>query len=151
MSTSDDLYLIDLKPEDYRMAFTEVAFLMDSFAAAIDNIMGSVTAPVGRIAGRDTAKKLPVHLSDPTLEVVAQLLRERMCAGFDFTLEQGKLSFSTCIVREVCALRGIETGGALCRLFHAYLDGMMDGLLYRPVKSAIIATGAICHVELEIR
>ena len=149
MSASDGNYLIDLSPEDYQMAFTEVAFLMDAFAGAIDNIMGGVTAPVGRIAGRDTAKKLPVHLSEPTLEVVAKLLRDRMQAGFDFTLEKGELSFGKCVVRDVCALRGLETGGALCRLFHAYLDGVMDGLLCRPVKSSIVTTGAGCQIQLE--
>ena len=151
MNAADDNYRIDLTAADYRMAFTEVAFLMDSFASAIDNIMGGVTAPVGRIAGRDTAKKLPGRLPEPTLQGVAQLLRERMQAGFDFVLDDGKLSFGTCIVRDVCALRGIEPGGPLCKLFHAYLDGMMDGLLYRPVKSDIVSTGATCLVELETR
>jgi hypothetical protein len=145
-SRSDDLYRIDLSPQDYDAAFTEVAFLLDAFAAAIDNIMGGVTAPVGRIAGRDTANKLPVHLPDPTLESVVQLLGDRMQAGFRFTLEQGKLSFDKCVVREVCRLRGIETGGPLCRLFHAYLDGVMDGLLHRPVKSATVSTGEICQI-----
>lgn len=149
MSANDDNYLIDLSSDDYQMAFTEVAFLMDAFASAIDNIMGGVTAPVGRIAGRDTAKKLPVHLPDPTLESVAELLRERMQAGFDFTLDGRSLTFGNCVVRDVCTLRGMESGGALCRLFHAYLDGVMDGLLCRPVKSGIVSTGGACRIELE--
>ena len=143
---SDDLYRIDLSPQDYEAAFTEVAFLLDAFAAAIDNIMGGVTGPVGRIAGRDTAKKLPVHLPDPTLESVTELLGERMQAGFGFTLREGTLSFENCVVRDVCRLRGIETGGALCKLFHAYLDGVMDGLLHRPVKSCAVTMGELCQV-----
>jgi hypothetical protein len=151
MSTSNDNYRIELSDGDYRAAFTEVAFLMDAFVSTIDNIMGGVTAPVGRIAGRDTAKKLPVHLSEPTLEAVAELLRERLSAGFAFSLEKGELIFESCVVREVCALRGKQSGGAICRLFHAYLDGMMDGLLHRPVKSEIISTGASCKIELKTR
>jgi hypothetical protein len=146
VTASDELYRIDLSPEDYQAAFTEVAFLLDAFAAAIDNIMGGVTGPVGRIAGRDTAKKLPVHLPDPTLETVTELLGERMQAGFGFKLEDGKLSFEKCVVRDVCRLRGIETGGPLCKLFHAYLDGVMDGLLHRPVKSSAVSMGELCQV-----
>ena len=149
MSTSEDLYRIDLSPEDYQAAFTEVAFLMDAFAHAIDNIMGGVTAPVGRIAGRDTARKLPVSIPDPTIERVASCLSERMRAGFDFSLQNRELTFGKCIVREVCQKRGMETGGALCRLFHAYLDGVMDGLLNRPVKASVVATGAKCRIELK--
>ena len=149
MSASDEQYFIDLSAEDYRAAFTEVAFLVDAFARAIDNIMGGVTAPVGRIAGRDLARKLPVHLPDPDLESVAELLAQRMKGGFEFSLEGRQLSFGRCVVRDVCALRGMESGGALCRLFHAYLDGVMDGLTYRPVKSGIVSTGTSCIVELE--
>lgn len=146
---SDDIYGIDLTSEDYRAAFTEVAFLMNAFAGTIDNIMGGVTAPVGRIAGRDTAKKLPVHLPDPTLEQVVEVLHDRMQAGFDFTLDREKFSFGTCVVREACRLRGIQEGGSLCRLFHAYLDGVMDGLLNRPVKSRVISVGEQCQFELQ--
>jgi tetrahydromethanopterin S-methyltransferase subunit G len=148
-ATTEDLYSVDLAPEDYQAAFTEVAFLLNAFARAIDNIMGGVTAPVGRIAGRDTAKKLPGQLADPTLEGVAKLLGERMQAGFDFTLQEGTLSFGNCVVRDVCKLRGFETGGALCTLFHAYLDGVMDGLLHRPVKSSVVSRGDTCQIQLE--
>jgi len=151
MSTDGNSYLIDLSPEDYNMAFTEIAFLMDAFASTIDNIMGGATAPVGRIAGRDTAKKLPVNIADPTLENVVALLSERMHAGFDFSLEQGNLTFRKCVIRDICQLRQIETNGAICRLFHAYLDGIIDGLLSRPVKSEIVATGEECLIKTVVQ
>lgn len=49
--------------------------------------MGGKTAPVGRIAGRDTARKLPLELADATLESVVAALGERMQAGFEFSLD----------------------------------------------------------------
>ncbi|HJV36386.1 hypothetical protein [Geomonas sp.] len=149
MTTNDQQYRIDLSADDYQAAFTEVAFLMDAFASTVDNIMGGVTAPVGRIAGREMAAKLPVHLRDPALPEVARLLAERMQAGFEFALEEKRLTFGRCVIRDVCELRGMESGGALCRLFHAYLDGVMDGLLYRPIKSELVSAGKRCVAELE--
>ena len=68
MNTTDSMYALDLSQEDYQKATVEVAFLLDAFASTIDNIMGGNTAPVGRIAGRDTASKLPVNLTDPSLQ-----------------------------------------------------------------------------------
>ena len=144
MNQSDRNYNVELTSDDYQKAYVEVAFLLDAFASTIDNIMGGNTAPVGRIAGRDTAGKLPLELADPTLEEVVQALCREMQAGFEFELEGDRLLFKRCILREMCALRKIETGGALCRLFHSYFDGIANGLLCRPVKSQIVMVGGQC-------
>lgn len=146
MNSSDQNYILELTPEDYQKAYVEVAFLLDAFASTIDNIMGGNTAPVGRIAGRDTARKLPLALTDPTLQQVMAALGAQMQAGFEFSLEEDKLVFKRCILREMCLLRNIETGAALCRLFHSYFDGIANGLLCRPVKSQIISVGEECHL-----
>jgi len=151
MNTTDHTYVLDLSQEDYQKATIEVAFLLDAFASTIDNIMGGNTAPVGRIAGRDTANKLPVHLTDPTLKDIIVVLREQMHAGFDFTLEDDGLRFKSCIIREMCGLRKIETGGALCQLFHSYFDGIVNGLLCRPVKSTIISIGDECRLQTAVQ
>lgn len=152
MNTTDTKYVLDLTQEDYQKATIEVAFLLDAFASTIDNIMGGNTAPVGRIAGRDTAKKLPVNLdSDPTLKDVIFALRERMHAGFDFDLDGENLCFKTCIIREMCGVRKIETGGALCQLFHSYFDGIVNGLLCRPVKSKIVSVGNECQLQTAVQ
>lgn len=151
MNTTDSKYIIDLSPEDYQKATVEVAFLLDAFASTIDNIMGGNTAPVGRIAGRDTADKLPIHLTDATLQDIITALREQMNAGFDFTLNGDGLLFKSCIIREMCALRKIETGGALCRLFHSYFDGIVNGLLCRPVKSTIVSVGNECQLQTVVQ
>ncbi|MDD2367400.1 MAG: hypothetical protein PHN84_14685 [Desulfuromonadaceae bacterium] len=151
MNTSDSKYTLDLSEEDYQKATVEVAFLLDAFASTIDNIMGGNTAPVGRIAGRDTASKLPVNISDPTLQSIIHELQKLMHSGFDFTLDDSGLRFKGCIIRDMCNLRKIETGGALCRLFHSYFDGIVNGLLYRPVKSAIISTGDECRIQTAIQ
>ena len=76
MNSTDAGYVLDLTPEDYQKATVEVAFLLDAFASTIDNIMGGNTAPVGRIAGRDTAKKLPLELVDPSLQEIVAALAE---------------------------------------------------------------------------
>lgn len=151
MNTTDSKYVLDLSQEDYQKAAIEVAFLLDAFASTIDNIMGGNTAPVGRIAGRDTAKKLPVNLTDPTLEDIIAALREQMQAGFDFTLKAGVLEFKSCIIREMCGVRNIETGGALCHLFHSYFDGIVNGLLCRPVKSTIVSVGTECQLQTAVQ
>ena len=151
MNTTDSKYVLDLSPEDYQKATVEVAFLLDAFASTIDNIMGGNTAPVGRIAGRDTASKLPVNLADPTLPDIIVALREQMHAGFDFALEGDGLLFKSCIIRDMCALRKIETGGALCRLFHSYFDGIVNGLLCRPVKSTIVSVGEVCQLKTDVQ
>lgn len=151
MNTTDSKYVLDLSPEDYQKAKTEVAFLLDAFASTIDNIMGGNTAPVGRIAGRDTASKLPVHLEDPTLQDIIATLREQMKAGFDFSLDSDGLLFKSCIIREMCAVRKIETGGALCHLFHSYFDGIINGLLCRPVKSTFVSVGEECLLQTAVQ
>jgi hypothetical protein len=151
MNTTDSKYVLDLSPEDYEKATVEVAFLLDAFASTIDNIMGGNTAPVGRIAGRDTASKLPVNLTDPTVQDIIAALREQMHAGFDFSLEGDRLLFKSCIIRDMCAVRKIETGGALCRLFHSYFDGIVNGLLCRPVKSVIVSVGVECQLQTTVQ
>lgn len=151
MNTTETKYVLELTSEDYQKASIEVAFLLDAFASTIDNIMGGNTAPVGRIAGRDTAEKLPVKLTDATLQGVIALLGEQMQAGFDIALENSTLTFRTCIIREMCALRKIEAGGALCRLFHAYFDGIANGLLSGPVKSTIISVGDECRLQTAVQ
>lgn len=141
--------------EDHEKAFTEVAFLIDIFTSTIDNIMGGATAPVGRIAGREMARKLPIHLVNPTLEEAVALLATRLQAGFDFILDDAvgekSLVFNRCTLRDVCSLRGIPTGGAMCRLFHSYLDGIINELLNRPVKSEIVSCGAQCRAGIRIQ
>ena len=151
MNTTDSKYVLELSPEDYQKASVEVAFLLDAFASTIDNIMGGNTGPVGRIAGRDTASKLPIHLTDPTLQAIVAALREQMHAGFDFSLDGGEMLFKSCIIRDMCMIRKIETGGALCHLFHSYFDGIINGLLCRPVKSTFVSVGDNCRIQTSVQ
>lgn len=138
--------------DDHVNAATEVAFLLDIFAATVDNVMGGATASVGRIAGREMARKLPVHLTNPTLDEVVAILNSRMEAGYRFRLEgdgtERTLLFDHCVLREVCAKRGLTMGTALCRLFHAYLDGILNELICRPVKSEVVSCGGQCRLNL---
>lgn len=138
--------------EDHQKAFAEVAFLIGCFANTIDNIMGGATAPVGRIAGRAMARKLPLHLDNPTLTQVLELLASRMQAGFDIQTElqpdgSAEVTFRRCALREVCRLREKPVGRATCRLFHSYFDGIVNELMHRPVKSEIVETGPVCRIK----
>ena len=143
---------LQMSPEDHQAAFTEVAFLIESFANTIDNIMGGATAPVGRIAGRSMARKLPLSLPEPSLSSVLEVMAKRMEAGFQISaVSEGDraatLQFGRCALRDVCALRRMETGSAVCRLFHSYFDGILNELLHRPVKSEIVETGPVCTIR----
>jgi predicted hydrocarbon binding protein len=147
--------IMGLTLEDHKAAFTEVAFLIDIFAATIDNIMGGATSSVGRMAGRDTARKYPVYLENPSLEDAVAIVADRMKAGFGITLvssgDEKNLVFQRCIIRDICKQRNLEMGQALCRLFHSYFDGVIDELLNRPVKSEIAQCGETCRTTLMIQ
>ncbi len=142
----------DLTAEDHSHAMAEVAFLVDAFAHTIDNVMGGTTGPVGRIAGRDMAKKLPIHLVEPSLPETLEVLSARMRAGFDFTVtsvegQRADSTVSACFVRDLCAQSGKPPGGAVCKLYHAYFDGIVDELMHRPVKSELVSVGESCRVR----
>ncbi len=147
--------IMGLTMEDHRKAFTEVAFLIDIFTSTIDNIMGGSIASVGRIAGRDTAKKYPIFLDNPSLEDTMAIVADRMKAGFGISLEtagdDSTVIFERCILREICNLRGIEMGNAMCRLFHAYFDGVVNELISRPIKSEISQCGQQCRTRIRIQ
>ena len=143
---------LQITPEDHQMAFTEVSFLIGSFANTIDNIMGGATAPVGRIAGRDMAKKLPLNLDNPTLAEVLDVLAKRMQAGFEMTVTSlddntAEIRYGRCALREVCKVRKRQTGGSVCRLYHSYFDGIVNELLHRPVKSELLEVADSCLIK----
>lgn len=137
---------------DHQMAFGELSFLIDIFASTIDQIMGGATAPVGRIAGRDMARKLPGQVPQTSLPMVVSDLARRMQGGFEFqltgTADELELQFQRCVFRDVCATRGLELGGSVCKLFHSYLDGQLNELLSRPVKSELVACGDTCRASV---
>lgn len=152
MTGNDDL---QLTLEDHRAAFTEVSFLLDAFASTIHGLMGGATAPVGRIAGRHMARKLPVYLPEPALDAVLECVAGEFRSGYEISarcLERGaEMEFGRCAIRAVCRERNLEPGGDLCRLFHYYLDGIVNELLQRPVKSELAATGETCRTCIQVR
>ncbi|MEI7892270.1 MAG: hypothetical protein WCI05_04235 [Myxococcales bacterium] len=145
----------ELSLEDHREAFAEVAFLLDLFAVTVTDLMGGATASVGRIAGRDMARKIPIMLTDPTPETVLEALTKHLIRGFELrptVAEDGAdVTFGRCAIRECCQLRRLELGGAMCTLFHYYLDGVVNELLRRPTKSSIVETGDTCRIHLRVR
>lgn len=141
--------------EDHQQAFTEVSFLLDIFAATIDNLMGGATVSVGRIAGRHMAKNLPLYMPDASLHDVLTALAEHMRAGFEISFHceasAADITFKRCVIRDVCNIRRLPIGGELCRLFHYYTDGMVNELCLKPAKSAMVTCGEHCLARMEIR
>lgn len=140
---------------DHQKAFTEVAFLLDIFAATIDNIMGGATASVGRIAGRSMARKLPIDLEHPTLQTSLDLVIGTMKSGFEISYTENQntaeLTFARCVVRDVCKERHLEPGCPLCKLFHSYFDGIVNEIVCRPVKSELRTASDTCSLCMRVQ
>lgn len=145
-------FMLESTPEDHDHAMMEVAFLVDAFASTIDNVMGGATGPLGRIAGRDMAKKLPLHLGDPSLTDTLAALSDRMKSGFDVTVTSltdtvAESTIGTCFIRDLCIGSNKPPGGPACKLYHAYFDGIVNELMRRPVKSEVIDIGPTCRMK----
>jgi hypothetical protein len=141
--------------EEHKKAFTEIAFLLDIFAATIDNIMGGSTSSVGRIAGREMAKKLPVDLVHPTPAEALSVIAQSMKSGYEFSFteenDQAMVTFQRCVIRDVCKSRSLQPGCSLCKIFHSYFDGIVNELISRPTKSELLEAGSSCRVCMKIQ
>jgi hypothetical protein len=137
---------------DHELALTETAFLLDIFATTINELMGDATGTITRIAGRSMGRKLPVHLNNPDINQVISAVAEQLKGGFEIENCGGtkcsELNIRKCAVRRICEARKMPLNGNLCRLFHFYLDGIVNELYYRPVKSHIKMAGKQCTIQL---
>lgn len=142
-----------LTPEDYRDALTEVSFILDILAGTVDDLMGGATASVGRVAGRHQARRLPIHAPNPTVASLFEQLRSLDNLGCELELkaDQCTVEIGHCFVRGVCREKAMQLGGNLCRLYHFYLDGIINEFLMRPTRSHLLSTGNCCSMRLEIR
>lgn len=144
-----------LSEEDYDRAFTEVSFLLEILSGSVCELMGGAGTSIGRLAGRHAARKFPLHLPEADLAAVLEALGGYLSDGFrwNFVLreEGANVEYRDCVVREVCRRRQLEPGGTLCQLVHHYLDGVVNELLGRRVKSSIESAGPVCHSLLQIR
>ncbi len=145
----------DLTLQDHKDAFTEVSFLIDIFASTVTEMMGGATASVGRAAGREMARKLPLYLTEHDLEIVLGELSKQLEKGFSFEFncsdDGATIDFNKCAIREVCTRRQKELGSGICDLFHFYFDGIVNELTGRPTKSKLLETGDLCRTQMEVR
>lgn len=141
--------------EDHDAAFTEVSFLLEIFASTVTDMMGGATASVGRIAGRQMAKKIPLYLEEPELETVLSELSKKLAKGFSFsfscTEDGATIEFGRCAIREVCLRRNTEPGSGVCEIFHYYFDGIVNELTGRPTKSTLLEVGSECRTQMKVR
>ncbi|MDK9699974.1 MAG: hypothetical protein OEM52_07515, partial [bacterium] len=116
-----------LTQEDYGNAFSELSFLLDIYSETINDLMGGSIDSVGRITGREMAKKIPIYLTDLSPESVMQSVTEYLKHGFDISCScqdhNVGIKIERCVIRKVCENRNLPLGGPLCRIFHSYLDG----------------------------
>ena len=146
---------LTLSLNDHHAAVAELSFLLEIFASTVSQLMGGATASVGRIAGRQFARKIPVTLVDPTLDQVLQVFADRVRQGVDITVTRTEtgadLTFTRCAMRSVCRSRGSEPGGDVCRLYHMFMDGVVNELYSRPARSTIVEAGETCRARMEVR
>ena len=145
----------ELTLDDHRKAFTEVSFLIELFASTVDELVGSATASVGRVAGRMMGKRLPLHLPKPSLETVLEALARQLSGSFELSYRcegsSAELTFGRCPIRKVCQVRDLPLDGETCRIFHAYFDGVVNELTARPTKTELCSVGERCVARLAIK
>ena len=142
---------------EHQLAFTEVSFLLDIFASTIEELMGGATASVGRIAGRELARKLPIEtLTENRNEIIRQVAAH-FKNGYDIRLDNVEnknsavIRFGNCAIREVCKTRQMSLGGELCQLFHYYFDGVINELVKSPVKSDVTPADDVCRCDMRFK
>jgi len=143
---------LELTSEDHEKAFTEVSFLLDMLVKATEVFVGKGSPSLAIAAGRNMAKNLPVHLSDPSpekaLEEVVRVLSIRLGMSGRFDGEKAVISLKKCPIRDVCSERGIPIDGQACQMFHFYIAGIMSSLTGRPSRPATMETGEECSFSL---
>jgi hypothetical protein len=141
----------------HRLAFTEVSFLLDIFAATIEELMGGATASVGRIAGRELARKLPIDMPAANKNEIIEEVAAHFKNGYDIRPESipessdTMIQFGNCAIREVCRTRQMPLGGELCQLFHYYFDGVINELVKCPVKSDVTPADDVCRCHMKFK
>lgn len=141
----------------HRMAFTEVSFLLDIFASTIEELMGGATASVGRIAGRELARKLPIDVPAANRMEIIRQVAAHFNNGYDIRTgnieseNDAMIQFGNCAIREVCTSRQMPLGGELCHLFHYYFDGVINELVKCPVKSEVTPADNVCHCHMRFK
>ena len=144
---------LNLTPEDYDKAFTEVSFLLDMFVETITVFVGKSTPSLAVAAGRKMAANLPVFLTDNRPEtVIDELVRvftaQEMELSGQFDGREAAITINQCPIGSVCKNRGMEIDGQTCQMFHYYIAGMVAELVGVPVRPRTVSTGEQCTFNL---
>lgn len=137
--------------DDHKKARDEVAFLMGTLSKTILDVVGAGTGIVGRRAGVEASKKLPLFFESTDRQSIIEGIQEHLKGGFGITsqISDGvtELSFDKCALRYICAIEDIPVGGSLCALFHDYMNGMIDELGGIKSRVKIVDSGETCKVQ----
>lgn len=147
---------LTLTAADHEAALTEVSFLLGILVSAMGDVVGRSGPALGTHAGRQMARKMPVHLVEPTLGDALAAIAPRLSGGFAIEAAPdaagAEVGLTRCAIREVCAKRNIPVGGDLCKVFHYYLAGMAAELCGgRPVRAGTATVGDRCSFRLDAR
>ncbi len=139
--------------EDHQQAFTEVSFLLEMLVRTAGVVVGKSAPSLGTNSGRHAARKLPVLLDRPELPAALGAVTAALASGFELTPAcadgRAEVKVGRCVVRDVCADRGLPLDGDLCKTFHQYLAGMSAQLLGRAVRVGAVTAGGACTIQLE--
>lgn len=144
---------LNLTPEDYDKAFTEVSFLLDMFVDTIETFVGKSTPALAVAAGRRMAQNMPIHMETPTpAAALAELIRvfRNQQMEIDGQIDGGEavITLHHCPIRSVCQQRNMEIDGLTCQMFHYYIAGIMAEFTGSPARPKTLETGETCTFSL---
>lgn len=144
---------LDLLPEDYDKAITEVSFLLEMLVQTIEKFVGKSTPSLAVAAGRQMAKNMPVLLDTATPEnAVAEFVRifkvQQMEVEGSITGNAAMIEINHCPIRGVCQNRNMELDGQICQMFHYYVAGILAELAGCPARPKSVSSGECCTFEV---
>lgn len=150
MITTNELNLI---PEDYDKAFTEISFLLDMFVETIEAFVGKSTPSLAVAAGRKMAQNMPIHLQEATPEnALAEFVRvfriQQMEINGHFAGAEAVITINHCPIRSVCLNRGMALDSQICQMFHYYVGGILAELAGCPARPKTTQTGEKCTFNM---
>jgi len=144
---------LELTPQDYDAAFTEVSFLLDMFIDTIELFVGKSTPSLAVAAGRKMAANLPVHIVENSpVEALKEMIRvfkiQQMQIDGAFEGPKAVVRITGCPIGAVCRNRKMDLGGQACQMFHYYLSGIMAELTGMPARPQTVEIGDTCTFNI---
>ena len=144
---------LNLTPDDYDKAFTEVSFLIEMLVETIETFVGKSTPSLAVAAGRKMGQNMPVHMLQSTPEeALAEFVRvfriQQMEVDGTFAGKEAVITINHCPIRSVCMNRGMALDSQICQMFHYYIAGILAELAGCPARPKTVSTGEQCTFNM---